>query len=348
MAQTTALAPISINSPVKKVSQWIFKAFRLNTKPTVKVYHGYGDEHKMEIFGHVFKVSPYRQDKFSKRVLHNTLSLIRLFMVKPFRNVPVELEGYGLVTITDENGFFKFEFDPEMSPEPGWHSVKVNLLHRKFRNIYGIGKIIVPNATKIGIISDIDDTFLISHSSNLRKRLYVLFTKNAKTRKPFENVVKHYQLLSKGHDGQPRPFFYVSSSEWNLYDYIRDFSDSYQMPGGIYLLSELKEVQEFLKTGQSKHEGKYFRIAKLLTKYPERRFILMGDDSQFDPAIYYKIVQDFPERIVCIYIRHVVKEHLASTRNFEAAIKKMGVEICYYTHSKTAIKHSMKMGLIHE
>ena len=345
MAQSTALATIP-SSPIKKVSQWIYKAFKLNTKPAIKVYHGFGDEHKMEVFGHVFRVSPFRQDKFSSRVIKNTLSLLRLFMVKPFRHVAVELEEYGITTITDQNGFFRFEFIPQSVPEPGWHTVKVNLLHRVFTNVSGEGKIIVPNATKYGIISDIDDTFLISHSSDLRKRLYVLLTKNARTRKPFKNVVKHYQLLAKGDDGLPRPFFYVSSSEWNLYDYIRDFSDAYKMPQGIYLLSALKEVQEFLKTGQSKHEGKYFRIAKLLTKYPERKFILMGDDSQYDPAIYYKIVQDFPDRIVCIYIRHVVKEHLPSTRNFEAGIKKMGVEICYHTHSRTAIEHSRKMGLI--
>jgi phosphatidate phosphatase APP1 len=346
MSRSKALAPIPSGSAIKKMSQWIYKAFKLNMKPTVKVYHGFGDEHKMEVFGHAFKVSPHRQDKFSSRILHNTVSLIRLFMVKPFRNVPVELDGYGLTTVTDENGFFKFEFKPKETPQPGWHTVRVKLLHRKFTGIHGEGKVMVPTATKIGIISDIDDTFLVSHSNNLRKRLYVLFTKNAKTRRPFNNVVKHYQLLAKGDNEQPRPFFYVSSSEWNLYDYIRDFSDANKMPDGIYLLNELKEVQEFLKTGQNKHEGKYFRIARLLLKYPERRFILMGDDTQSDPTIYYKIAQDFPKQIVCIYLRHVNKYAIEHTREIERWLKKKGVEICYYSNSKTAIEHSRKMGLI--
>ena len=346
MAQLTVKRPISLSSPIKKVSHWLYKLLKLNTRPTVKVYHGFGDEHKMEIFGHVFLVAPYRQSKFTRRVLHNTVSLIRLFMVKPFKNVPVELEGYDLTTITDASGFFKFEFPPDVLPEPGWHTVRVNLLHRKFTDVYGEGKIMVPEPTKHGIISDIDDTFLISHSANLRKRLYVLMTKNAQTRKPFENVVRHYQLLANGDNGMPRPFFYVSSSEWNLYDYIRDFSDISKMPQGIYLLNELKELHEFLKTGQNKHEGKYFRIARLLTKYPDHKFILMGDDSQHDPVIYYKIALDFPGRIVCVYLRHVRKNSLAATRKYEEAIKKAGVQICYYTHSHTAIEHSRKVGLI--
>jgi phosphatidate phosphatase APP1 len=345
MAHSTALVPTG-NSTIKKISQWLTGKLKLNTQPSVKVYHGFGDEHKMEIFGHVFRVAPYRQDKFTSRILHNTISLIRLFMVKPFRKVAVELQGYNMSTITDDQGYFRFEFPPTIVPEPGWHTVRVKLLHRRFKDIYGEGKILVPNTTRYGIISDIDDTFLISHSSNLRKRLYVLFTKNARSRKPFEGVVRHYQLLAKGHNGLPRPFFYVSSSEWNLYDYIRDFADVNDIPDGIYLLNELKEVHEFLKTGQNKHDGKYFRIARLLMKYPQRKFILMGDDSQQDPRIYYKIVRDFPGQIVCVYLRHVRKSRLEPTRKYEAAIKKAGVEICYYTHSKTAIEHSRKKGLI--
>lgn len=256
MARPKSRRPISIETRIKKVSQWVIRLFRLNAHPTVKVYHGIGDHNKMEVWGHVFKVSPYRQDKFTSRVLHNTISMVRLFMVKPFPKVPVQLAGTDQVTLTDEYGFFKFEFTPTDVPDPGWHDVRVDLLHRRFRNIYGEGKIMVPAETKYGIISDIDDTFLISYSTNLRKRLYVLFTKNARTRMPFKNVVKHYQLLSKADNGNPRPFFYVSSSEWNLYDYIRDFSDVNKMPEGIYLLSEIKEIHQLLKTGQNKHEGK--------------------------------------------------------------------------------------------
>ncbi|MBL7718927.1 MAG: DUF2183 domain-containing protein [Flavipsychrobacter sp.] len=347
MAHTTALQSVP-STPIKKWSQWLYRAFRLNVRPTVKVYHGFGDAHKMEVFGHVFKVSPFREDKFSSRVLHNSLSLLRLFMVKPFRHAVVELDGYGLTTITDEKGFFRFEFEPSQLPEPGWHTVRVKFLHRKYTGVYGEGKIMVPEPTKYGIISDIDDTFLVSHSSDLRKRLYVLLTKNARTRMPFSNVVEHYRLLARGDNGKPRPFFFVSSSEWNLYDYIRDFSDSYEMPQGIYLLNELKEIDEILATGQNKHESKYLRIARLLTKYPERKFILLGDDSQKDPEIYHKVVRDFPGRIVCIYLRHVNKANLPSGRRYEAAIKNLGVEICYHTHSHTAIEHSRKMGLVNE
>lgn len=332
--------------PIKKWSQRFYKLFKLNTKPIVKIYHGFGDHNKMEVFGHVLRISPFKQEKFTKRILHNTLSLIRLFMVKPFRNVEVRLEGLNLIATTDTDGFFKFTWKPDANLQPGWHDVEVTLLHNIYTDIKGQGKIMVPQQTKYGLISDIDDTFLVSHSSKLRKRLYVLLTKNARTRRAFESVVRHYQLLAQGDEEYPRPFFYVSSSEWNLYDYISDFSEVNKMPEGIYLLNQIKEMHEFLKTGQNNHQGKYFRISRLLLSYPDRQFILLGDDTQQDPAIYHAIVRDFPGRIVCVYLRHINKYNLETTRKYEASIKALGTEICYYTHSDTAIQHSIDHGLV--
>jgi phosphatidate phosphatase APP1 len=112
------------------------------------------------------------------------------------------------------------------------------------KNIRGYGNISIPFASSHALISDIDDTFLISHSSRLRRRLYVLFTKNARTRKPFEGVVNHYKLLACGNVSgkNANPFFYVSSSEWNLYDFIAEFSRRNELPKGVFLLSQLKRI----------------------------------------------------------------------------------------------------------
>ena len=123
------------------------------------------------------------------------------------------------------------------------------------------GHVYIPYNTQYGFISDIDDTFLISHSSNLRKRLFVLFTQNARTRKPFVGVVNHYQLLANSNTtpDAPNPFFFVSSSEWNLYDYILEFTIVNEIPKGIFLLNQLKRFNQLLKTGQNNHQAKFTR-----------------------------------------------------------------------------------------
>jgi phosphatidate phosphatase APP1 len=210
------------------------------------------------------------------------------------------------------------------------------------------GQLYIPYETQYGFISDIDDTFLISHSSNLRKRLFVLFTENARSRKPFEDVVEHYQLLSLSNttEAAPNPFFFVSSSEWNLYDYIVEFTVVNKIPRGVFLLNQLKRFNQLLKTGQNHHKTKFTRIARILENYPSQRFILLGDSSQQDPFIYEAIVSHFPHRIHAVYIRDVFPANQQKVQEVLKNIESKGVACCFFSESSEAVLHSRKIGLI--
>jgi phosphatidate phosphatase APP1 len=333
----------------KKIFFWL----HLTNDPVIKLYHGYGSEKKVIVFGHVLKLSPLPRKNFRKNFLNNSYGLLRLFMVKPKVNVSLQLrwEEITYETKTQDDGFFKFEWCPATSLSPGWHPVKVHLLHpgSGVHSIEAVGEFFVPyNKYEFAFISDIDDTFLISHSSNLRKRLYVLFTKNARSRKPFEGVVNHYQLLAS--TGASRDtfnlFFYVSSSEWNLYDYIFEFAKNNKLPMGIYLLNQLKTFGQVFKTGQNNHKTKFMRISRIMETYPAQKFILLGDDSQEDPNIYSAIVEHFPQNIYAVYLRHVLKSSHERVKGIVEKIKATGVQCCYFTHSSEAVIHSKQIGLI--
>ncbi|RYF47482.1 MAG: DUF2183 domain-containing protein, partial [Comamonadaceae bacterium] len=212
----------------------------------------------------------------------------------------------------------------------------------------GKGSLYIPYPTQYGFISDVDDTFLISHSSNMRKRLFVLFTQNARSRQPFEGVVRHYQLLAQGNTtaDAPNPFFYVSSSEWNLYDYLLEFTRVQELPRGVFLLNVLKQLNQLLKTGQNNHQGKFARIVRVIEGFPKQRFVLLGDSSQHDPYIYESLVRHFPGRIHAVYIRDVYQKNHDKVRTVLASIEAQGVPCCFFRHSEEAILHSIKVGLI--
>ena len=59
------------------------------------------------------------------------------------------------------------------------------------------GEFVKPFPGEYGVISDIDDTFLVSHSEIFLKKLYVMLTRNVNKRKVFEKVVEHYRLLNQ-------------------------------------------------------------------------------------------------------------------------------------------------------
>ena len=322
-----------------------------SNQPTLALYPGYGYTEHLVLHGHAFSISPLPRKIYSTFFLGNLFALIRLFIVKPIGNATVKLQWKEqLITgKTDKNGFIKLNWRSNTSLVFGWHTVTVVLLNKNDEIIASSNvKFFVPHLSQFAFISDIDDTFLISHSTNLRKKLAVLFTRNPHTRKPFEGVVKHYRLLASAQTkpNEKNPFFYVSSSEWNLFSYISEFIKSNELPEGILLLSKIKTLMDFLYLGKNTHSRKFEHIARLLNDFPTHKFILLGDSSQRDPYIYQSIVNKFPGRIHAVYIRDIAQKNNHSVRSILQDLEAFGVHCCFFVHSIEAIAHSVKIGLI--
>ncbi|RYG34180.1 MAG: DUF2183 domain-containing protein, partial [Chitinophagaceae bacterium] len=241
---------------------------RLTARPHIRLYNGYGNNDHCVIFGHLLSFGPIPRKHFRKNFFTNTFALLRLFMVRPMKNetVVMEWEGKSYSTVTAADGFFRFKWKLSKPLKSGWHPVMASWKNRKGDLISGKAEVSIPHNNQYCFISDIDDTFLISHSSRLRKRLFVLLTENARSRKPFDGVAQHYALLAQAAapDGKPNPFYYVSSSEWNLLDYIREFCATNNLPKGVFLLNQIKTFKKIFKTGQNNHDGKFMRISRIL------------------------------------------------------------------------------------
>ena len=318
---------------------------------TVKVYHGYGHKDNLIAYGHVFAGKPTTRKKYSNNTITNIIHLVKLFFIKPLPGVQIMLQWQNqqLYSTTGADGFFKFEWQSVTAISAGWHQVEVHLLNVKgLKSAAGEGKIFVPHSTQYAFISDIDDTVLISHSATTRKRLKVLFTKHPRSRKAFADVVKYYHLLSIAYTEPPvpNPFFYVSSSEWNLYDDINEFFKHNGLPKGVFLLNEIKRWYQLFKTGKTKHQGKLMRIARILDAFPKQRFVLLGDNSQSDPEIYAAIANTYPDKIVAIYIRNISIKKELLTQNVLASIQNKEIHTCLFSDTNEAILHSKTIGLI--
>ena len=319
----------------------------------IRVYHGYGHKDNLLIYGHVLGGKQKVQTHFSNNIIRNIFQLIGLFFIKPIAKVSVTLNwrNQQYETVTTADGFFKFEWKSDTAIDPGWHAVTVNLLGIDGKVITSSdGKIFVPHATQYGFISDIDDTVLVSHSSKTGKKLYALFTKNPRGRKTFADVVKFYQLLSLAHTNAQllNPFFYVSSSEWNLYNNLNEFFKFNDLPKGAFLLNEIKRWYQLFKTGQTKHQGKLIRVARIMEAFPKQRFVLLGDNSQRDPEIYVSIANKYPEKIVAIYLRNIVKEKELPTLELLRTIQNKTIGTCLFKHTDEAITHAQSIDLIAE
>ena len=118
------------------------------------------------------------------------------------------------------------------------------------------------------------------------------------------------------------------------------------MPAGIYLLNQLKKFSQLLQTGQGKHSGKFTRIVRIMEAFPHMRFILLGDSSQRDPYIYESIAEHFPKQVHAVYIRDVHKKNRVQVQEILTKMELAGIPCCFFAHSRDAILHSQKIGLI--
>lgn len=323
----------------------------MKSATSVKVYHGYGHTQNLVVYGHVFTFKAKTTQHFSDNIFVNIVHLFKLFVVKPSPFAAVRLYFYDQVIDqkTAYDGFFKFEWKAEKEVTAGWHDVKVEALDENGQvTAAGNGKIYVPHITQYGFISDIDDTIMVSHSATIGRRLRELFIRNPRTRKTFPSLTNYYKLLAKAHTsaGQPNPFFYVSSSEWNLYDYLVETFRFNGLPDGTFLLNQIKRWKSLFRTGKTGHEGKLLRVMRIIDAFPNQQFVFFGDNSQQDPAIYQTIALKYPKNVVAIYIRNIRPSRTEATLEILDRVKPNGIDTCLFSNSEEAMAHSRKIGLI--
>lgn len=320
-------------------------------KLDLKIYRGYASEKQLIIFGHVFKSWAPDHYRVDRKGIRHAFSIIDMFRIKPLKNVVVTLEfnGMKITTKSWNDGYFCFNIPFDDQLNPGWHPFSVVCKLQKF-GIVECGEILKPYESKLGVISDIDDTFLVSHSKKFFKKLYVMLLRNINKRKPFEDVVAHYKALSRaGQESEEasNSFFYVSSSEWNLYEFIDTFISMHDLPKGILKLKDIRSgISDFLFSGKGNHDHKFEKIKEIINCYPQLSYVLLGDDSQRDPYLYERVVKQYPLNITAVYIRQTGRSKKSKVQNTLRNIENMQVACCYFKRSAEAIQHSETIGII--
>lgn len=320
-------------------------------KLDLKLYRGYVNDQELIVFGHVF--NSWAPDKYEidRKGYRHAKSVIKMFTINPIKNIRITLHFKDLevTTKTLNDGYFRFSIPFNEFLESGWHKYSVSC-QLNGKGIIEEGEILKPFKSKLGIISDIDDTFLISHTHNFFKKLYVILTKNIENREIFDDVVPHYEALSTaGHneEGKFNSFFYVSSSEWNLYEFILQFANMHNLPKAIIKLKKIKTgIGDFLFTGRGGHDHKFIKIKDIISFYPQIHYVLLGDDSQHDPFLYERVCKIYPQNIKAVYIRQTKKKQKEKVKEVLANLEDMNVATCYFRDSEKAIAHSREIGIV--
>ncbi|MGB0387015.1 MAG: App1 family protein [Ardenticatenaceae bacterium] len=319
-------------------------------------YHGYGTRERLYLKGRVLEdegISPAKADDSTLRNLVNTYKRFESDEIAGAL-VKWRFEGIEEQVVTDEEGFFEIWIEPgeRLPADRIWHEVELELLSPLREGdppVQATGHILVPPSNaQFGVISDMDDTVIYTDAANVLKMARNVFMGNARTRVPFEGVAAFYQALQAGVEQNTlNPIFYVSSSPWNLYDILADFLEIQEIPTGPLMLRDWGiKTDEMLPTKHGPH--KINAIRQILQTYPDLPFLLIGDSGQEDPEIYHDIVQQYPNRILGVYIRNVTPKPKRAEAIFALAneVAKAGTPFILANHTQEAATHAAAQGWI--
>ena len=211
------------------------------------------------------------------------------------RNIDLRINGETHPVVTDKDGNFELTIDLnrlesiEFSHPDSLEKLDILQKETRFFSYY---------KENFLVISDIDDTILVSHSTRFFSKLWLMLFKPIPNRKTVEESELAYRELKKG----KLPFAYVSASEYNLFSLVSTFINLHELPSGpIYLRPHQEFIDLFGKTERENYKVK--RIRQLLRHFPEKKIVLFGDDSQQDFTVFGEVAQKLPDRIHSVFLR---------------------------------------------
>ncbi len=287
-------------------------------------------------------------------ILRNTY---KRFETDEIKNTPIDLalsDGRSVAGHTDNHGYFLIDNSLSgldvLTNSEGWLPYEISysdpFLKRtiKAENRFPGEILIPPTNADYGVISDIDDTILHTGVASFLKwkALYNTFFKTASIRVPLKGAAEFYHQLHRGSSGSgANPIFYVSNSPWNLYRYLEFFLTKNRFPKGPILLRSMAAT---LGNRKTEKPHKTHEIENILKTYPKLKFVLIGDSGEHDADIYKAINEQYPNRILAIYLRDV--GHRKRMKRIKTLFADYHTPVSFVEDSDQAEIHAKELGLI--
>ncbi len=291
-----------INSARRRAEVW-----RRGEAPLrVVSFGGFGTREAVSISGRVLREWPRQVVSPTHGRCRNLLANLRLLDSNEVPGVVVRITYCDRSTevTTDEEGYFHARVGCASSEATivSWQKVAIELVPG---GGLSHGEVLVPSPTAdFGIISDLDDTVVITEVRKPLRAVSNILLGNAYTRPVFAGTAVLYEALTAGSGDSARPIFYLSNSPWNLFETLNELLAVRGFPRGPILLRDYGfDATTFLKDDRHKSE----QIRRILTTYPGLRFLLIGDSGEQDPQTYRQAIRDFPGRILGVVIRDVTR-----------------------------------------
>lgn len=296
---------------------------RRGWRPRIITYTGYGGDGWVRVLARVLLAPPGVGDRDSA-----AMRGWRHFVSAKVGGVPVTVDvgGERHVVETGRGGYIDVVLPARLAP--GWTQATLSITDAPV--VQAPLRVVGPDE-RLGVISDIDDTVLVTALPRPLLAFWNTFVRRAESRKPVPGMAEFYRTVCAS---DPGAFVvYVSTGAWNVAPALRRFLHSRGFPDGPLLLTDWGPTPDgWFRSGQ---DHKRSTLRRLVDELPQLRWVLVGDDGQHDPQLYDEIAWARPKEVRLVAIRqlaaaeqvltHGLPVPLASTREASGRPPDAGV-----------------------
>jgi len=270
------------------------RARRRGLVPEVAAFPGYGSEEWVRVLGRVM-IPPKARTRGDA---YAGVRGWRSFVAVPvgFAQVRVTIDGVVHEIVADRGGVIDATLPASLSP--GWRTVTMSVEQGA---AIETRVFIVSDEVRFGVVSDVDDTVMVTALPRPLVAAWNSFVLNEHARQPVPGMAVLLERLVQQHPGAP--LIYLSTGAWNVAPTLTRFLRRHLFPAGAMLLTDWGPTHD--RWFRSGREHKAENLARLAREFPHISWLLVGDDGQHDDDIYTAFTAAHPENVAAVAIRRL-------------------------------------------
>jgi phosphatidate phosphatase APP1 len=211
-------------------------------------------------------------------------------------SVQVQVGGVNHTVLADRSGIIDTKVP--VSLDPGWHRIGLSV---EGSEVVPAHVFIVDPDSRFGIVSDIDDTVMVTALPRPLLAAWHTFVVNEHARTSTPGMPVLYERLIDAYPSSP--VIYLSTGAWNVAPTLTRFLSRNLYPAGALLLTDWGPTADrWFRSGQL---HKKLSLERLAEEFPSVKWLLFGDDGQHDEAIYSEFVDAHPDNVTAVCIRQL-------------------------------------------